>query len=351
LSRIIRLQRIVKNPFLITGMHSVRYLTGFTGSCGAVLLTPDSALLITDRRYEEQAAVQVPDEFSIIYQDGRLGATVQPWLGEARRLLLEAESVTLAQRDALAESLPGVELEGAASPVLKMRRIKDKGEVRRIEEALRLTEEVMVYAAGIIRPGMRERQLAAMMERYGKSKGAKGASFDFIIASGARSSLPHGEASEKVIGRNEIVMFDFGFALNGYCSDFTRMLFTGKKPPAPLQRAWSLVREAQEIGFSKIRAGESLAAPDTAVRIFFQKNRVLKRYLHSLGHGVGLEIHESPRFSWRSEGDQEPGMVITVEPGLYSRSHFGVRLEDMALVTRKGVRRLTDFPLEIACTG
>ena len=350
-SRIEHLMKRVKEPLLVTGMHSVRYLSGFTGSYGAVLVTPDGAWFITDRRYEEQAAQQVAGIFSIKYQDQGLGKLLRPLLPACARLSLESEAVTLAQQDALAEALPGVVLTGVPSPVAAMRAVKDRKEVAKIEAALRLTEEVMVFAAASVRPGMPERELAAMMEKYGKTRGAKGPSFDFIVASGSRSSMPHGEASDRIIEKNEAVLFDFGFIMDGYCSDFTRVLYTGRKPPAALMRTWDLVRTAQEIGISEIKAGAPLAAPDEAVRGFFKKNRVLSRYSHSLGHGVGREIHEAPRLSWRSDGMLESGMVVTVEPGLYRTGKFGVRLEDMVLVTGKGARRLTEFPLEIACTG
>lgn len=350
LTRLERLQQGLSVPLLLVNLPGIHWLTGFTGSFAVVLVFPDRVCFITDRRYAEQSALEVLPGFEILFLEAELPLLLARLLKGCPEVQVE-ESMTLARHRTLGEGVSGTRFVPVPSPVTALRRFKDRDEVAGIEAALRLTEEVMVYTAGLIRPGMREREVAAAMEHYARIKGAEGASFPTIVASGPRSSLPHGEASDRVIAAGELVLLDFGFIIDGYCSDFTRVLWTGSKVPPRIRRVWSLVAEAQQTGFAALKSGVPAAEPDLLVRDFFRKARVLARYEHSLGHGVGREIHEAPRLSYRSEEVLEAGMVVTVEPGLYYPGKFGIRLEDMALVTATGARRLTDFPLEIACTG
>lgn len=342
-----------RNVLAVTKREHVRWLTGFSGTTGIVLVDRTRAFFITDPRYAEQAALEVAACYEIICEMERperivaRRGLVRP--GEA--LDLEDEAATLADLGLWAKALPDVAVAGVVSPLAALRRRKDDEEIAAVRAALALTEEGMAWIAQYVRPGVTERELAARLEFYCRMKGASGPSFELIVASGPNSAKPHGVAGPRRIEADEVVLFDIGFFVDGYASDFTRVVYTGKKPPAALVRLHGLVREAQKIGIANLRVGAPAADADTAVRDYFRKERALGLYTHSLGHGVGLEIHEAPRLSHASRDILEPGTLVTVEPGLYRAGRYGIRLEDMVVVGARGVEVLTDFPHDLACLG
>lgn len=341
--------------WLISSPSSIRYLSGFTGSDSLLAVSPDEAVLFTDGRYTVQAESELCSGCRLVIRSGPLGDALckDPVLRKGVKQVTAAEEgISLQLFNSLSKSLQknGVELVSAPSPVVQLRRIKERGEIKKIEEALRLTEEAFIYITAWLKPGCSERETAAELEHYCRTKGAERASFEFIVAAGERGALPHGVASERIIGRNETVLFDFGIVLNGYCSDFTRVLYTGKKLPAAVKKAWEVTAEAQQIGFAALAAGVDQREPDRNVYEYFKSKRRQKYYTHSLGHGVGLDIHEQPRLSRSADPQRlQAGNVVTVEPGLYYPGRFGVRLEDVVVVEPGGARRLTCFPLDIPC--
>jgi Xaa-Pro aminopeptidase len=349
--RLQRLQRLLDAPLIITKPEHLFWLSGFTGTSGAVCLCRAGAYFITDPRYTEQALHEVIPEITRVAEMDRLEQIVarRGFLKGEAQVYLEEETVYAADIKRWQAALPDIAVLTKESPLHTLRLIKEAEEVAAIRAALRLTEEAMAWIAPYIRPGVREIELAARLEFYARMKGASRAAFNLIVASGANTAKPHGVATTRAVRENEPVQFDIGWVCAGYCSDFSRVAFCGSKPPAALRRMHALVGQALAIGKNAVRAGEPFARPDRDVRAFFKREGVVKQYLHSLGHGLGLEIHEAPRLSHKAEGKLLPGMVLTVEPGLYRAGKYGVRLEDVLLVTPSGNEVLTDFPHALAC--
>jgi len=350
-SRLQRLREVLDAPLIITRPEHLFWLGGFTGTSGAICVTKGEAYFITDSRYAEQALHELAPCFRCLIGSDRPERILvkRKILQGEGRAYLEEETTTLGELARWQEALPGVEVRAIASPLAALRLIKSPEEIAAIRGALRLTEEAMAWIAQYVRPGVRENELAARLEFYARMKGASRAAFSLIVASGPNSARPHGVAGPRAVRENELIQFDIGFVCDGYCSDFSRVLFCGRRPPAALQRLHALVEEAQATGRAAIRAGQKTAEADSAVRAFFKEKGVLKSYLHTLGHGLGLEIHEPPRLSYTDHGVLEAGMVVTLEPGLYRAGRYGVRLEDVLLVTPSGNEVLTDFPHALAC--
>jgi Xaa-Pro aminopeptidase len=225
--------------------------------------------------------------------------------------------------------------------------IKDAEEISCIRAAVRLGARLFKPALTAIRPGVRETDVAGKMEFTARMSGAEAMSFATIIASGPRSALPHGRASQAAIPRGGFVVCDFGVILSGYCSDMTRTVYVGENPPEGARRLYEAVREAQQAGVQAVRPGVSVAAVDRAARKVLQKCGFAKYFTHSTGHGVGLEIHEPPRIATGQDERLAPGMVITVEPGAYLPGEWGVRIEDMVVVTDRGCEVLTPTGKEL----
>lgn len=355
--RLTRLQQKLTGVRLIGAGSDIRYLTGFTGSDSLLAVSERDAVLITDGRYTLQAQSELIAGCRLHTRSGSFAEAVSadgiagPDVSQTG-LKVSEEGMDLALFTALQRGFDkhGIALCPVPSPVTELRIVKDRSEIKKIEAALRLTEEAFIYITASLKPGMTERQVAAKLEYYCRIKGAERASFEFIVAAGERGALPHGVASDREIRKDETVLFDFGIVLDGYCSDFTRVVYTGRKLPAEVKRAWELTAEAQQTGFESLAPGVDVRVPDDAVFRLFQSRKQAAYYTHSLGHGVGLDIHEQPRLSRKADPmTLRPGMVVTVEPGLYYPGKFGIRLEDMIEITRNGARRLTDFPLDIPC--
>jgi len=221
-----------------------------------------------------------------------------------------------------------------------LREVKDRTEVRRIQEALKLNLQAFQYLKGVIHPGITEREVLLKLEKYVKERKA-GFSFDPIIASGPNSCFPHARVTDRKIRNNEPVLVDMGIDLQGYKSDLTRMFFLGKIPQL-VNDVNVAVKSAQIQAIQKIRAGVLASDVDYEARNYLEKHRLGKFFGHSLGHGVGLEIHEGPRISQKSMSVLKEGMVFTVEPAVYLPHQFGIRIEDMVLVTKKGCEVLSD---------
>jgi Xaa-Pro aminopeptidase len=324
------------DALLITHLPNVRYLSGFSGSSGVLIVTGRSSVLFTDGRYRQQAKQEATNSKAVIANSSALAAAAK-WISDHQLKLIgiEAEHMTVSMRSALRRLLPaGTRLRDTQGLVEAIRMVKDEDELQCIREAARLGSSLVDTALRVIRPGVTEIEVAAEMEYDARQKGAEAMSFDTIVASGARSALPHGRASAATIG-NGFVVLDFGVILAGYCSDKTRTVYVGK-PTARDRQVYEAVREAQQAAIDTVRAGITAGEVDSAARSVLKRAKLDKHFTHSTGHGVGLEIHEPPRIGSNQKELLRAGMVITIEPGVYVAGEGGVRIEDMVIVTDLG---------------
>jgi Xaa-Pro aminopeptidase len=331
---------------LVSHLPNVRYLCGFTGSAGFLLVEPAGSVFFSDVRYDTQAHDEVKGARVVIARKSVLEA-IGEFLSERRKrargwtIGLEAEHVTLSEKKRLAGLRPSVvRLKDAPALVERLRIVKDDEELGCIRRAVNLGAKLFDRALEVLRPGAKETEVAAEMELAARRAGAEAMSFPTIIASGARSALPHGRASAQAIRPGGFVVCDFGVILAGYCSDQTRTVWVG--PVAGKARdVYDAVREAQAAAVDAVRPGIAVSEVDEAARKVLRKTGLGRYFTHSTGHGVGLEIHEAPRVAGGQQEVLRPGMVITIEPGVYFPGKWGVRIEDMVAVTNGGHEMLT----------
>jgi Xaa-Pro aminopeptidase len=341
------------DALLVTHLPNIRYLCGFTGSAGALLLTEKQCVFFTDGRYTAQARAEVSGARIVIGKRAPM-VSLAEWLKAQKtvarglkRTGFEGDYVSFAAYKSLAKAMPsGIKLSSASSLVESIRIIKDSDELSLMREAALLGASLFDRALEVIRPGVKETDVAAEMEHMASKAGAEGMSFSTIIAAGQRSALPHGRASKQAIPPDGFVVCDFGVILAGYCSDRTRTVYVGH-PSEEARSAYEAVREAQQSALDAVRPGRKLGEVDHAARKVLQNKKLGKYFTHSTGHGVGLEIHESPRVAAGQEDQLKPGMVITIEPGVYLPGKFGIRIEDMAVVTDAGCEVLAPATKEL----
>jgi len=332
---------------LVTHLPDVRWLCGFTGSNASLAVTATKAVLFTDGRYTVQAKQETRGARVVIAKSALKEACA--WLESvAKRAAYDPEHTTVAALAMMRRAVSGkirrgffVALERPL--VAELRMVKDAGELRLMEKAAALGDQVFDAVLPHIESGMAETEIAATLEFFARSMGAEGMSFETIVASGKRSALPHGRATAARVGRNGFITLDFGVILNGYCSDMTRTVCVGKLSGEE-RAAYEAVLEAQEAGVAAVKPGASCAEVDEAARAVLSKAGLAKYFTHSTGHGVGLEIHEAPRLATGQTLELKPGMVVTVEPGVYLAGKFGIRIEDMVAVTGRGNKVLTKTP-------
>ncbi|MGZ4175408.1 MAG: M24 family metallopeptidase [Solirubrobacteraceae bacterium] len=342
-----KLPEVGADLLVVTSLVNVRYLTGFTGSNGIVLVGPDTRLFLTDFRYVEQSAAEVDAAF-----DRQIGQELMDLLPEllpssAGRLAFEDAHMTVRAHGRLRELVGNaVELVAGGDLVESLRSVKDSEEIERIGEAAKLADAALrqIMEQGLV--GRTEVEVATALERAMGDLGAQRPSFDTIVAAGPHGALPHATPRDVAIGPGELVVIDWGAELDGYCSDCTRTLATGDLPGDWLD-AYELVREAQLAGVGALRAGVGGREADAAARDVIDAAGHAEHFGHGLGHGVGLEIHEAPRLSRRSDSVLAAGNVVTVEPGVYLPGQFGVRIEDLVVVTDTACTILTSMPKEL----
>ena len=335
------------DALLVTKPEHVRYLTGFTGSAGAVLLGPRRTLLITDGRYAVQAAREAAGAAVRILRRGetladRVGREAARW--GIRRLGFEPAALSVAAYRELRRRLGGVRLAGVRNGVDLLRRVKSAQEIRRISQAAARAERAFRAVKERIRPGAVEAEIALALEAAMRREGAARPAFDLIVAAGPRSAMPHAKASGRRLRRGDLVVVDFGAEAGGYFSDMTRTVYLGRRPRGWRRRILETVLRAQEAALAAVRPGVPLADVDRAAREVIRRAGFGRYFGHGTGHGIGLEVHEAPSVTPASTARAEPGMVFTVEPGIYLPGRGGVRIEDMVLVTSRGCRRLTRLP-------
>ncbi|MGB9825806.1 MAG: M24 family metallopeptidase [Desulfofundulus sp.] len=327
---------------LVTNPYNRLYLSHFTGSEGLLLILQAKAYLCTDFRYLEQAAQEAPG-WEVVKLERPWTETVKKLVGPGSRIAFEAESLTYARYRELEQEISGVEWVAEKGLVEKLRAQKDAEEIKRLREAIRLTDEGDLYLRSLLKPGLSEKDVALELEFYLRRKGATEPSFPFIVVSGPRSSLPHGRPSGRRLVPGDIVTVDFGIVYDGYCSDLTRTFILG--PPTAQQKAlYDLVLTAQERALALAGPGVAAASVDAAAREVIARAGYGEYFGHSLGHGVGLEIHEAPHLSSSSTEELQPGMVVTIEPGVYLPGLGGVRIEDVILITEHGREILFQAP-------
>ena len=335
---------------LVTYLPDVRYLSGFTGSSAALAVTRRNARLFTDGRYRTQAAAEVQGAQVDIVTGPPAVAAVQ-WLAAqpaSESAGFDPNHTAVAELARLRSELPSklrrAFLVPLAAPLVEpLRLIKDEDELKLMAEAALIGCRLFEHVLGIIRPGIREVEIAAELEYQARLKGAEGMSFETIVASGERSALPHGKASNAALPRRGFVTLDFGIIREGYCSDMTRTVCLGS-PRSEERKAYEAVLEAQESAVAAVSGGVSCGEVDEAARSVLRKAGMADAFSHSTGHGVGLEIHESPRLGAGQSTRLQPGMVVTIEPGVYWPGKFGLRIEDMVAVSKTGGQVLTPAP-------
>lgn len=311
------------------------YLSGFTGSTGWVIVTEKEAFLVTDFRYVEQAQEQAPG-YTVVNNERKAVVAIANLLKEkgVKRLAFES-SLAFQTYQEWSTAFEGVELVPTSGLVEKIRMYKDESEMVIIREAVRIAEAAFQHIQGYIKPGVRETDVALELEYFMRKQGASGSAFDMIVASGVRGALPHGRASEKVIQAGEMVTLDFGAAYQGYNSDITRTLSVGE-PSAKMKEIYDIVLRAQIAGVEALKPGVTAKDADAATRDIIAAAGYGDAYGHSAGHGLGLEVHELPGLSTASTFVLEPGMLVTMEPGIYVSGLGGVRIEDDVLITADG---------------
>ena len=334
------------DSLLISHLPNIRYLCGFTGSAGLLLIDDSHSLFFTDVRYDTQGREEVKGAKVIIARKAVL-SELGDWMGAQRKrpkgwaIGIESEHMTVAEKKRLSDLLPrGPRLRDAAGMVERARMIKDADELRNIRAAVQLGASLFDRALEKLRPGVKETDVAAEMEYAARRAGAEEMSFPTIIASGARSALPHGRATKQSIAPGGFVVCDFGVILAGYCSDQTRTVWVGAAS-GKARSAYESVREAQQAAIAAVRPGIRVGEVDEAARKVLRKAGLGRYFTHSTGHGVGLEIHEAPRVAAGQKEILRPGMVITIEPGVYFPGKWGVRIEDMVAVNENGCEVLT----------
>ena len=330
-----------------THLPNIYYLCGFTGDSGALLIESSSITLFTDGRFTIQAREEAPGIRTRI-QVGSLHEAIGEHLSKRAhpKAIVSPARLTLADwkilKKAAGRSVKWAAVDGLVD---QLRAVKDPFEIDRIRDAARLGSEVMEETIRLIRPGVTELDIAAEIGYRMKRKGASGESFEAIVAAGPRSALPHARPTSRRIGKNELVVLDLGAILRHYCSDLTRTVYVGR---APLRvRHWyQAVLEAQTAARNVLKAGVTAGIVDAAARNVLQGKGLGRYFVHSTGHGLGLEIHEAPRVARAQKWSLEAGNVITIEPGVYMEGVGGIRIEDEALVTARGAEILTTAPRE-----
>ncbi|MDA1474881.1 M24 family metallopeptidase [Bacillus changyiensis] len=326
---------------LVTSQVNLQYMTGFTGSSGLAVISEDRAVFITDFRYTEQAKRQV-NGFEIIEHTRGMSATAVDVIKEMglKKIGFEQDKMTYGMYANYKNALGAVELVPVSRSVERLRLIKSSEEIKILKEAAKIADAAFSHILTVIKPGMTEISIANELEFYMRSQGADHSSFDMIVASGLRSSLPHGVASSKTVEKGDFVTLDFGAYYKGYCSDITRTIAVGE-PSDQLKNIYQIVFEAQMIGMTNIKPGITGRQADAYTRDHITSKGYGDYFGHSTGHGLGMEVHESPALSVRSDQTLDKGMVVTVEPGIYIPGTGGVRIEDDIVLTDEGNESLT----------
>lgn len=357
-SRLVRLRDRLgdagADALLVTSLTNVRYLSGFTGSAGMLVVLPTRAVLVTDGRYELQAAAETgvagaEVDVEVVAASGQRQVLNRLVRGQGVRALgLEAAHVSWArQREMAAGWFDGAELVPTSGLVEGLRRVKDAGELARVEQAAAIADGALDAVLPLLDEAPTEAEVALSLEAEMRRRGASGPSFPTICASGPNGAQPHHRAAQRRIGPGEAVVIDFGAVVDGYCSDVTRTVWVGELAHPDLRRAVAVVSASQAAGVAAVREGRACRDVDRACREVIDDAGFGPRFVHGTGHGVGLDVHEAPSVATTSTDTLSAGHVVTVEPGVYLPGVGGVRIEDTVVVTDAGCLTVTRAPKDV----
>lgn len=333
---------------LLTSPHSLRYHTGFSGGEGIALMSKTENFLFVDSRYTEAAQKEAKDFTVVEFGGGKRNRELAKRISElnVKRLGFEEDVMTVSEYQSLKEALNAEEWVGCSRELRELRMVKSEDELKKLRIAEQIGVDAYLAVLPQIKEGMNENELAAELEYQMRKRGAEGTSFETIAISGKKTSMPHGRPDNKKIEYGDLITMDFGCRYEGYCSDMTRTVVLGKASEEQ-KKIYEIVRLAQETGLGAIRSGILGKEADNVARKVIEDAGYGKYFGHSLGHGVGLEIHELPNLSPMSEVVLKPGMVVTCEPGIYIPEFGGVRIEDMVCVTEDGYENFTQLTKEL----
>ncbi len=332
---------------LVTEINHVRYLSGFSGSNGMVILAPPKAYFLTDFRYLVQAQKEVK-ECTVIIADRELTSELPklPVFSKKIRVGVEAAFVSLKLQGLLKDLLPKADFRPTEKLIESLAITKDSEEIRKIKKAVRIADQAFSETLKYVKPGVKEKDIAIELEYNMRFQGADASAFDIIVASGQRSSMPHGIASDKKLRKGDFVTLDFGAVYQGYVSDITRTVVLGKAT-AKQKKLYDIVLTAQKKGCKAAKPGLACSRLDGVVREVIMKSGYGDYFGHGLGHGIGMIVHDHPTLNSRSTDILREGMVVTIEPGIYIPNWGGVRIEDDVLITASGGQILSKSPKDL----
>ena len=349
--RTLQLRHLIReaeiDAVLVTSPFDWYYLTGFTGEAGALIVSGIGTILVTDGRFTAQAKEEM-DGVTVVPQKDGLYRTCGELLQKrkVRRAGFDADRVTVAQLAILKKSAgPAVKLQPVRGLVQQLRAVKDAAELAQMRNAAALADQVVQGAIKLLKPGVRELEIAAEIEYRMRKLGASGPAFESIVAFGERAALPHARPTAKRLKKGDLVVLDLGAILGKYCSDITRTVFMGKAP-ARIRTWYSAVLESQAAAIDAVGAGRTCGEVDAAARGVLAAHHLDQYFVHSTGHGLGLEVHEDPRLAKGQKTLLASGNVVTIEPGVYVPGVGGIRIEDDVAVLRRGNEVLTRAPRE-----
>lgn len=332
---------------LITSPENRFYFSGFKGSSGILLITRDNTYLLTDFRYIDQGKEEAPS-FTVINHERKSFPAVTALIEKhgIRKLGVEYGKMPILEFKELESLNPDLQIFNSEEVIYQLRMIKDQGEIECFRKGIAMCDEAFKHSLSFIRPGMSEKELGLELEFFMRKAGADGIKENHVIASGERSSLPHGQATERIIQAGDFVKMDIGAKVNGYYTDFTRTVVVGEPSDKHIE-IYNIVKKAQEVALAAIGPGKVCSEMDRRARAVIEEAGYGENFGHSLGHSIGLAVHESPAMRATDETVLQPGMVITVEPGIYIPGFGGVRIEDFIVITEDGYENLTTATKEL----
>lgn len=334
------------DAILFTNLPNLFYLSGFRGSDGALLITDTQAVLLVDGRYGTQAKMQAPDCVVVVYPEKTIGISDEIKKHRLAVVGFESRAVSHEFFEGLKAQLSSVQLKPVGKWIVLLRRVKDEAEIQVLKKANHIADEAAREILDWVKPGIMERDLATELEYRMKKKGAEKASFSILVAGGERGSLPHAMPTERKLQKNEFFFLDFGCTYEGYQTDQTLTIALGKPDPTWL-KIYQIVKEAHDLAIEALKPSVPASELDRIARDHIAKSGYRENFSHSLGHGVGIEVHEYPPVSSKSDAVTEEHMVLTIEPGIYLPEKGGVRIEDTLLVTKGGSEALTTLDKEL----
>ncbi len=345
-----KLAHLEIEALLFFDMKNIRYLTGFSGSDGALIVGKNKSLLMVDGRYITQAKGEVKKAEIVEYNDKIEGIVREVTESGLQKVGFESGATSFDSYLSLRDKLEKVELRPISKEISSIRAVKDQNEIESIQKAVEISSQALISTLDLVRPGTRERDIALELEYRMRGNGAERISFETIVASGENTALPHATPGYRKFEHGDFVVIDYGAVYNGYNSDETCTFIIGSVSDRQ-KEIYGIVKNAHDKAVDSVRAGVSCSEVDRIARSHIANAGLGKYFSHGTGHGVGLDVHEAPRLFTKAEGYLEKGMVVTIEPGVYIPDQWGVRIEDMVLVKEDGCEVLTKIPKDLRILG